>query len=159
MADERIFAKTPKGAAEITARGGGLSLAQRRLLILVDGVRSIDQLAPVLPPDYGRLLQSLEAAGYVTQVAQSNDPAPAVELLPPAPIPQSEMTSVHEAKLRAVRGLNDLLGPSADALAIAIEGAANGDELRPLIREAERLIASLHGAVTAQAFIVSIRRR
>jgi hypothetical protein len=69
------------------------------------------------------------------------------------------MTSVHEAKLRAVRALNELLGPTADVLAIAIEAARSGEQLRPLIREAERLIASAHGVAAAQAFISGIRRR
>jgi hypothetical protein len=69
------------------------------------------------------------------------------------------MTTVHEAKTRAVRAVNDLLGPAADALAMAIEAARSGDELRPLIREAERLVAAAHGAAAAQAFILGIRRR
>lgn len=156
MADLRIFGKSAKGLEEITARRGGLSLAQRRLLILVDGVRDVDALSALLPSGLDEALLALESGGYIKLVGRS---APPDEPLAPIAIPEAEMTSVDEARLRAVRALNDLLGPSADDLAMAIEGAASGEELRPLIREAERLIASTHGAATAQAFILGVRRR
>lgn len=160
MSDLRIFGKTPKGVAEITARSGGLSLAQRRLLILVDGVRDVTQLTSMLPNGVDDLLRTLEDAGFITLVGHAT-PAPesAEPSWAPVSIPQAEMTSVHEAKQRAVRALNDLLGPAADDLAIAIEAAASGEQLRPLIREAERLVGSTHGAAAAQAFILGIRRR
>jgi hypothetical protein len=69
------------------------------------------------------------------------------------------MTTVQEARTRAVRAVNELLGPAADRLAMALEAARSGDELRPLIREAERLVGLAHGAAAAQAFIVGVRRR
>jgi hypothetical protein len=52
-----------------------------------------------------------------------------------------------------------MLGPAADDLAIAIEKARNGEQLRPLIREAERLIGAAHGPAAAEAFIDAVRRR
>ena len=162
MADLRVFGKTPKGTAEITARSGGLSLAQRRLLILVDGIREVDELAAFVTSGLDESLRALESAGYIapighsTRGAQTAEPAAGPQS---SSIPESEMTSVHEAKLRAVHALNELLGPAADSLAIAIEAARSGEQLRPLIREAERLIASAHGKAVAQAFISGIRRR
>lgn len=160
MSDLRIFGKTPKGVAEITARSGGLSLAQRRLLILVDGVRDLTQLSSMLPNGIGDSLQVLETAGFVTLLGYATPPDEFAEpAVPPPSIPEADMTSVHEAKQRAVRALNELLGPAADDLAIAIEAARSGEQLRPLIREAERLITHAHGAAAAQAFIVGIRRR
>jgi hypothetical protein len=158
MADLRIFGKTPKGMAEISTRAGGLSLAQRRLLILVDGTRDADQLAAMVPAGFAESLATLESGGFIAQIgARSADDDVAAPV--PMAIPEAELTSVPEAKARAVRALNELLGPAADVLAIAIEKAAGGEELRPLIREAERLIGSTHGAAAAQAFIVAIRRR
>jgi hypothetical protein len=61
--------------------------------------------------------------------------------------------------MRAARGVTDLLGPAAADLAIAMEAAQSGDELRPLVRDAERLIAEFHGQAAAKAFILAIRRR
>lgn len=160
MTDLRIFSKTPKGAAEITTRGGGLSMSQRRLLILVDGVRQVDQLAAMLSGGVQESLQALEAGGYITLVGHGTGETESGErALPPPSIPESEMTSVREARERAVRALNELLGPAADDLAAAIEASRTGDELRPLVREAERLITGSLGAAVARSFIVGIRRR
>ena len=158
MADLRVFAKTPKGTAELAARSGALSLAQRRLLILVDGVRDVGELATLVPSALEESLAVLEQGEFIALVGGAAGGAETVQGVPTA-IPETEMTTVHEAKTRAVRAVNDLLGPAADALAMAIEAARSGDELRPLIREAERLVAIAHGAAAAQAFIVGIRRR
>jgi hypothetical protein len=140
MADLRIFGKTPKGTEELAARSGALSMAQRRLLILVDGVRDAEQLAAIVP---------------VGQSARRADTAPT----PSMSIPESEMTTVHEARQRAAQEVRVLLGPSAEALAQTMEAAISGDTLRPLVREAERLVAGAHGEAEAQAFIIRIRRR
>jgi len=158
MADLRVFGKTPKGAAELAARSGALSLAQRRLLILVDGVRDVGQLAAIVPAALEESLAVLEQGGFIALVGQNERGTDTVQGVSTS-IPESEMTTVHEARLRAVRAVNELLGPAADGLAMALEGAGSGDELRPLIREAERLIALAHGAAAAQAFIVGVRRR
>jgi hypothetical protein len=158
MADLRVFGKSPKGAAELAARSGALSLAQRRLLILIDGVRDVDQLAAIVPSALEESLGVLEQGGYIALVGQSERGPETVQGVSTS-IPESEMTTVPEAKLRAVRAVNDLLGPAADGLAMAIEGAQGGDELRPLIREAQRLITLAHGTAAAQAFILGIRRR
>ena len=158
MADLRVFAKTPKGTAELAARSGALSLAQRRLLILVDGVRDVGELSALVPSALEESLAVLEQGGFIVLVGGVVSAADTVQGVPSL-IPEAEMTTVQEAKTRAVRAVNDLLGPSADALAMAIEAARSGEELRPLIREAERLVGLAHGAATAQAFIVGIRRR
>ena len=158
MADLRIFGKTPKGTEELASRSGALSMAQRRLLILVDGVRDAEQLAAIVPSAFDESLTVLEAGGYIVLVGQSGrgaDAAPTTSMS----IPESEMTTVHEARQRAAKEVRELLGPEAEALAQAMEAASSGDELRPLVREAERRIASADGEAEAQAFIIRIRRR
>ena len=167
MADLRVFGKTPKGAAELAARSGGLSLAQRRLLILVDGLRNVEQLSALVPSALIESLGVLEPGGFIAllgdaaEAADTADPAVASEsaLGVSTTTPEAELTTVPEAKARAVRAINDLLGPSADRLAIAIEAAVDGDELRPLIREAERLVTMAHGEAAAQTFLNRVRRR
>jgi len=158
MADLRVFAKTPKGTAELAARSGALTLGQRRLLILVDGERDVEQLATLVPSALQESVGVLEQGGFIVLVSGAAGGADTVQGVP-SMIPEAEMTTVQEAKTRAVRAVNDLLGPSADALAMAIEAARSGEELRPLIREAERLVGLAHGAAAAQSFIVGIRRR
>ena len=46
-----IFAKTGKGQAEITTKAGGLTPRVRRVLIFVDGKRSVDELRTMLTAD------------------------------------------------------------------------------------------------------------
>lgn len=158
MADLRIFGKTNKGTAEVITRTAGLTLGQRRLLILIDGVRNIDELAPFVPTALDESLRVLEAGGYIILLGHG---VGVPERLPNVSmdIPVDELTTVQEAKMRAVRALVDLLGPDADDLALSIEAAGDGDELRPLIREAERLVSARLGRTAAAAFLVGIRRR
>ena len=61
-----IFAKTPKGQEEIEKRGGGLTLRVRRLLIFVDGKRSVEDLHPLNgAADVTHMLDLLEEQGYI----------------------------------------------------------------------------------------------
>lgn len=46
-----VFAKTPKGHEELTAKSGGLSPRQRRVLIFVDGKRTVEELRGMLQAD------------------------------------------------------------------------------------------------------------
>lgn len=158
MADLRVFAKTPKGAAELAARSGALTQAQRRLLILIDGMRNVEQLSAIVPSAFDDSLTVLEDSGFIAMIGGTANGADTVQG-PVSALPEAEMTSVAEARMRAVRAINDLLGPAADRLAMAIEAASSGEELRPLIREAEQLVALAHGAGAAQAFIDRVRRR
>jgi hypothetical protein len=155
MADLRVFGKTPRGTAELAGRSGELSLAQRRLLILIDGVRDAGQLAAIVPTGFEEALRVLEQGGYISLVGESTRTVQPASMS----IPVAEMTTVQEAKVRAAKAVTDLLGPTAKDLAASIEAATSGDDLRPLIREAERRVAEAHGEEAAQAFILAIRRR
>ncbi len=151
----RVFSKTAKGAAELASRGGELSLAQRRLLILVDGVRDAGEIEAMVPAGFEEALQVLADGGFIEPAGQSE------RCVQPSggTIPESQLTTVQEARLRAAASARKLLGTAADWLAAAMEAAPSGDELRPLVREAERLIAEAHGESAAQAYVLAIRRR
>lgn len=61
-----IFAKTPKGVSEIETRSGGLSPRVRRVLILVDGKRTVDEVrALALADDLTHTLGVLEEEAYI----------------------------------------------------------------------------------------------
>ena len=45
MDSHLIFSKTPRGAEEIGTRSAGLTLHTRRVLIMVDGKRSVAELS------------------------------------------------------------------------------------------------------------------
>lgn len=81
-----VFAKTPKGADEITSKAGGLTPRIRRVLILVDGKRTVDELrGMVQSDDLQHTLGMLEESGYIELVGvtdQAGQSAP-----PEAPLP------------------------------------------------------------------------
>lgn len=61
-----VFVKTPKGADELVKRGGGLTRRERRILILLDGKRSVESIrAMALADDLARALGVLEESGYI----------------------------------------------------------------------------------------------
>jgi hypothetical protein len=164
MLDDRlVYAKTPKGTAEINARSGDVSLAARRVLIMIDGRRTIADLAPFARPgEVVQVIQQLEAQGLVHQ---TNGIA-AAPLAAPAPEPPPEesnedrlFASFEAAKRRAVRELADRLGPDAEVIAVRIEHARTTDELRQRLAEAERLVAGFLGDAQAQEFARAVRRR
>jgi hypothetical protein len=65
-----VFTKTPKGYGEIERRGGGLTPRVRRVLIFVDGKRSVDDLRPMInADDLTHTLGVLEEEGYIELLA------------------------------------------------------------------------------------------
>lgn len=68
-----IFTKTPKGHDEITSKSGGLTPRVRRLLIFVDGKRTVDELRAMLQSDdLQHTLGALEEDGYI-EIASVSD--------------------------------------------------------------------------------------
>ena len=61
-----VFAKTRKGQDEIATKAGGLSPRVRRVLIFVDGKRSVDDMRAMLQSDdLQHTLGMLEEEGYI----------------------------------------------------------------------------------------------
>lgn len=74
----RIFVKTQKGVEEIGKRTSDMSLRVRRILILVDGKRSVDELRELaLADDLDQTLGLLEESGYIGPIRQPETAAPA----------------------------------------------------------------------------------
>ena len=61
-----VFAKTQKGHEQLTAKSGGLTPRQRRVLIMVDGKRTVDELREMLlADDLQHTLGLLEESGFI----------------------------------------------------------------------------------------------
>jgi hypothetical protein len=61
-----VFAKTPKGHDEIISKSGGLTPRQRRVLIMIDGKRTVDELRSMLQADdLQHTLGMLEEEAYI----------------------------------------------------------------------------------------------
>ena len=169
-----IYLKTPKGVAEVAARTAQLSMTTRRVLIMMDGKRTVDELsALVRPGEIDAIVDQLESAGLAQQAngAAPSEPAPAAggrDDEPRAPttinapvMDDRELTPItlEEAKRRAVRELNDRLGPDAEVVAIRIESCRTIEEFRERVREAERFVTAALGAAAAQDYLRALRRR
>lgn len=78
-----IFAKTPRGQDELGRKSGGLTPRQRRVLIFVDGKRSVDDLRGMLQSDdLQHTLGLLEEDGYIELAGIVGESSP-----PPAALP------------------------------------------------------------------------
>ena len=178
MDQTQVFAKTPKGAAEITLRVGGLSLQERRVLIMIDGERSVGELAPLLREgQIDAVIALLHSRGFIRDAGPSNPesagprtrgdlasgPDTAGSLLRSTEgnaVPEERVyLTIEEVKRRAVRELNERLGSEAESIAMRIEHSPSADDLRERLREAERLVARLAGEASAQDFVRAMRRR
>ncbi len=83
-----VFAKTPKGQAEIATKAGGLTPRQRRVLIMVDGKRSVEELREMLlTDDLQHTLGLLEETGLIEVGSVTNAAGQAAE-------PQAQMPPI-----------------------------------------------------------------
>lgn len=76
-----VFEKTLRGQEEIKHKAHGLSMIERRVLIFIDGKRTVDDLKS-LPrvTDLDGIISLLETGSYIAQVAKPTAPAPAHEI-------------------------------------------------------------------------------
>lgn len=188
MDESLVFMKTAKGTAEIANRSGALSLMVRRVLIMADGQRPLRELASwVRAGEIENVMNLLESQGFVQRVGGGGSVSAGPASLPVAAVPMPPTTaasgvtgapgtagataaaaaaledriqqSFEETRRRALREVSDRLGPDGDHLVQKIERCRTNEELRELVREAERLIAVFYKEVAAQDFIRALRRR
>lgn len=136
-----VFTKTPKGQEELTARTGGLTPRQRRVLIMVDGKRTVDELREMLQTDdlqhtLGLLEEDgfIEVAGLkdkkgVVQVAP-NEALPAINAFRPIPNPPNK-DEMEKARHFIENTLKTFCGPFAHLHIVeAVYAAKSHEELR-----------------------------
>jgi len=164
-----VYSKTPKGIAEISLRSAQLAMATRRVLIMIDGRRSLDELATQLrSDDVGTAITQLESLGLIQRNATSHSlDVPTIagretEGLPTSggsAIDDANAMTLEEAKRRAVRELTDRFGPGAEALALRIESCRTIEDFRERVREAERFVSVSLGPAAAADYLRAVRKR
>lgn len=140
-----VFAKTPKGQDEVATRSGGLSPRVRRVLIFVDGKRTVDDLRGMLQSDdLQHTLGMLEEEGYIEFFDISGVPpaAPAGQTALPSITAFSELPATPEplrlqqARNFMVNTLNAFVGPlGMTSLLDRLEVANCHTDLRALYDE------------------------
>ncbi len=157
MDEAIVFEKTERGQREIAQPGGELQPRLRRILIMIDGAKPIGDLAPMTRPgEIEVIVETLLRGGYI--VASGGEPAampfqPAEEQ-PEAPVPASAGPAVdfEQTRRRAMRQVQDMLGPNGDPLAIEFERCKTPAQLRELIGKSLRIIAQALGPARAEEF-------
>jgi hypothetical protein len=152
------YSKTDEGRAEIARRSPALSAAQRRLLIVIDGSKSVDDLAGLvrvgeLDSALARLLQL-----DMIEVANQDEPKLATDALgvaTSAPA-QEPLTVFSPDDFRQVRQktssfVSEILGSASEPLCDAIERCDNPAELRKMLRGVEIFVGQRLNAETTQA--------
>ncbi|MBI4997951.1 MAG: hypothetical protein HZC22_13880 [Rhodocyclales bacterium] len=143
--------KTDKGRVEVQTRAYQVGPRERSVLIMVDGKTParllLAKLAFMKKAD--EILDELCVGGFI-DISGSEDHA-AQRQTPVAP-----MTPLTE-ELRARRQfacdfVRLALGPSADYLALRLQGCQSRETLLPLLEECRDYIEMNSGAQTAQAF-------
>src|SRR5262249_7287182 len=163
LGDWLVYAKTAKGAAEVASRSGAVSLAARRVLIMIDGKRTLAQLAPLARTgEISAIVEQLETQGLV-QPVQAGAAATTPMFAPPEAEDEYAEDRLggnfESVKRRAIRELADRLGPDSEVMASRIDQCRSTEELRQRLHEAERLVAGMLGEMQAQEFLRALRRR
>lgn len=145
-----VFAKTANGQDEIASRSGGLSPRVRRVLILVDGRRTVTELRElVAADDLTHTLGALEELGLI-EVHKSGS-ARGEDLEAVAPLPSitafRELPATRQSKelemarnfmINTLKNFCSLYGPIS--LMSNINTASSHEDLRELYPEWYRLI-------------------
>ena len=150
MDDNYVFCKTLSGADELSNRGSVLSPKHRRCLILVDGKKTLRELAAYFRPgELAPILRELVEHGFLER--------------PPAGIAAIEasaarITLIDDARFAqvqqgAIRDLRARLGPAGEAVATQIGACARPEQLRIALRNIEKVLQGLMGPDEAKAFV------
>lgn len=131
-----IFTKTRKGQEEIDTKADGLPPRVRRVLIFVDGKRTVDDLRAMLQSDdLQHTLGKLEEKGYIELVAGAGTPLPSVTAFRELPA-QSDPATLQKARNFMANTLNAFVGSlGASSLLERIERCQDHGELRALFGE------------------------
>lgn len=151
-----LLRKTESGQNAIKERDRSLAPRARTLLIMVDGARSVAQLA-ALNTDAVQglaLLNQLVLSGYVEVLTAEAAPAPAPQLATTAaaaalePPNRDLKTSIRAA----TRFLEGMMGPGADAFNLQLEKCTNKSEFEAKVQEITLLLARARSVKKAEEF-------
>jgi hypothetical protein len=161
LEENLVFHKTEAGATEMASTAHGLPPRLRRALILVDGMKTVADLASAFRPgEIEVILAELQGKGLVTLAGGALAPVDTPASAGAAPAGGGAIPAEHfeEVRRRAMREISDRLGPNGDTLALKIERCKTPEELRAALREAEKILASFLGAEYGRTFAQKIGR-
>jgi hypothetical protein len=145
-----VYRKTEAGEAEILARAQGLSAAARRLIILIDGQRTLSELPSFARQgDVPELIRELESKGMIALAGIADLPSPE-ELAKRQQIEQSKLGGLKQALAGA---FEKALGSDGIVLDARIADCINLEVFRRILREAIDTLQTKGQRDHAQALI------
>lgn len=170
-----IFRKTALGQQLFIERSEQVTRAERNVLIMVDGKKTLQQLIVVIPP--GESLQSLAQhlldIGCIEYVegASPNPTKIQTPVVAPSqsasvgsaarvgsPVPAQGLVFVEVRKL-ASRMLTDQLGPQAEVICIAIEKSKTSQELLTAVQRGANALQRSKGDAAALKYLTATAER
>ncbi len=158
-----ILRKTEAGLVAIKQNDRSFPMKARSLLIMVDGVKTLQDLSR-FSPDPNSAIDSANVlinAGFVDLVmttptlSQSAKPLAQITAQPQSSqgtAPVDLKTSIR----KVTRALQDMMGPSADNLCMQVEKCKNIQELTAKIYQLEPVVASMRSAQKAKEFVAAV---
>lgn len=153
------FGKTDQGRQEMARRSGALSAVERRLLIVIDGTRSFNDLGSfVRVGELDGAMQKLLALGMVGYQEPSVvlGPTAGEGFSAPTPLeaprPATDPQAFEAVRDQVARFVQNRLGEAGEPICAAILRCRNPQELRALLRGIEVFIGQRLDAETTQAF-------
>lgn len=154
-----IYTKTDTGRAEIAGRHHALTAAQRRVLILVDGKKAVNDLAAFvrvgeLDAALDHLIQQglIAATDHIAPLLAPAAPGFAAAGVSEAPRPATSPEEFIKVRQQASSFVQERLGSAGEPICIAIDRCDNPSELRKLLRGVEIFVSQRLDAETTQAF-------
>jgi hypothetical protein len=148
------YSKTAKGHEEVEMRKHGLSPRLRRVLIVADGGKSLEELGQFCRPgELETILTELVAGGFLTGEPVAKAAAPAAT----AAAGKAAQAGLSEAQFKQIRQeasryIYDRMGPAGDVACLEIEKAHDAMALRAALRKIEGMLTNAYGERSAQEF-------
>lgn len=159
---QTIFKKTEKGILALKVRDHALSFKLRNLLIMVDGIKTVEQLGRVTTSgaDVQTHIDLLKAQEFVQVVSSSAANTAMVNRLQEAQTPatftgtaSTALPSLPTAIKQSAKSLLDLLGPNSESLCIQLEKCQTIDQYNEKILALRKVIASMRNETIANEFV------
>ncbi|HEY0879545.1 MAG TPA: hypothetical protein VGE10_13945 [Zeimonas sp.] len=149
-----IYARTPAGDAERTARALDLEHAARRILALVDARRSVGDLSQFARPgELGPVLRALEQRKLVEVVALAAEPTEAER----RERERREQVRLQAAKHALRNTFVAELGAAGRVWDARVADSVSLEVLRRVLREAVDVVEARRGEAAAQRVLSRVR--
>ena len=154
-----IFFKTDSGKAEVAQRSGSISAGQRRLLIMVDGVKTVNDLGAFVR--VGELESALDQLRLQGLIGSDDIAAPLPEPAAPgfvaagagdAPRPATSLVEFARVRAQASSFVAESLGMAANPICAAIDQCSSPADLRKMLRGVEIFVSDKLSTDEAQRF-------